>query len=57
MCLYKIFYYGNEFFDIGYGFSLKSREYHEIAIMVVFKNMKVQQYFKGNKHVYCHQET
>jgi len=26
-------------------FSLKSKEYHEIAIMEVFKNMKVQQYF------------
>jgi len=24
---------------------LKSKEYHELAIMEVFKNMKVQQYF------------
>lgn len=30
MCLYKIFYYGNEFFDIGNVLSLKSKEYHEI---------------------------
>lgn len=59
VCLYKILCYGKEFFDICCGFYLVSKEYHEITIMEMLKNMKIQQYFfcKFKKHLYCRHET